>query len=175
MQSSFECRIPAKNTHRWIREIPATTTDGPKISFKLLILFLLMLYSSELCMHSFLHHRGVVVFTMPFRVKGAVRVAIHDDRRELSECVQAGSLPEDLSRYREQRQLFVARSADSVCVAIPRCGYSLRHHCIEAAVGICKVLDRRTKSLLQDPPGFRQFAKRYIRAFFGKQPVRLRM
>src|SRR2546425_11829235 len=46
MQSSLECRIPAINTHRWIREIPATTTDGPKISFKLLILFLLMLYSN---------------------------------------------------------------------------------------------------------------------------------
>ena len=46
MQSSLECRIPAISTHRWIREIPATTTDGPKISFKLLILFLLMLYSN---------------------------------------------------------------------------------------------------------------------------------
>ncbi|HYR92457.1 MAG TPA: O-antigen ligase family protein [Terriglobia bacterium] len=46
MQTSLECRVPAINTRRWIREVPAASTDGPKISFKLLILFLLMLYSN---------------------------------------------------------------------------------------------------------------------------------
>jgi O-antigen ligase len=46
MQSSLECRLPAVSTRRWIREAPVTVSDGPKISFKLLILFLLLLYSN---------------------------------------------------------------------------------------------------------------------------------
>jgi len=46
MQSSLEYRLPGATTRRWIREAPAIAGDGPKISFKLLILFLLMLYSN---------------------------------------------------------------------------------------------------------------------------------
>jgi putative inorganic carbon (HCO3(-)) transporter len=45
MEDSFEYRLPLKQSHAWAREVPAVT-DGPKIAFKLLLLFLLTLYSN---------------------------------------------------------------------------------------------------------------------------------
>jgi O-antigen ligase len=46
MQTSFEARFPAAQSRWFVRETPAVSTRGPKIAFGLLIVFLLMLYSS---------------------------------------------------------------------------------------------------------------------------------
>jgi O-antigen ligase len=46
MQTPFEARFPAASSRWFIRETPAVSTKGPKIAFGLLIVFLLMLYSS---------------------------------------------------------------------------------------------------------------------------------
>jgi putative inorganic carbon (hco3(-)) transporter len=46
MEHSFEYRLPLKRSHAWAREVPAASIDGPKIAFKLLLLFLLTLYSN---------------------------------------------------------------------------------------------------------------------------------
>jgi putative inorganic carbon (hco3(-)) transporter len=46
MEHSFEYRLPLKRSHAWAREVPLVSTDGPKIAFKLLLLFLLTLYSN---------------------------------------------------------------------------------------------------------------------------------
>src|SRR5690348_10372808 len=46
MQTPLEIRFPAASSRWFIREVPAVSTNGPKISFALLIVFLLMLYSS---------------------------------------------------------------------------------------------------------------------------------
>src|SRR5688572_23035601 len=45
MQTSLELRLPAAR-NRFIRERPLAVTAGPRIAFALLIVFLLMLYSS---------------------------------------------------------------------------------------------------------------------------------
>src|SRR5678810_342948 len=46
MQTPFEARFPAASSRWFIREAPVVSTNGPKIAFGLLIVFLLMLYSS---------------------------------------------------------------------------------------------------------------------------------
>jgi len=46
MEHSLEYRLPLKRPHAWVREVPIVSTDGPKIAFKLLLLFLLTLYSN---------------------------------------------------------------------------------------------------------------------------------
>jgi len=46
MQTPFEARFPAASSRWFARETTAAETSGPKIAFGLLIVFLLMLYSS---------------------------------------------------------------------------------------------------------------------------------
>jgi O-Antigen ligase len=46
MQTPLEARFPAASSPWFIREVPVVSTDGPKIAFALLIVFVLMLYSS---------------------------------------------------------------------------------------------------------------------------------
>jgi O-antigen ligase len=47
MEQSLECGTPLKRPRSWIREIPVLTTgQGPKFAFRLLLFFLLFLYSS---------------------------------------------------------------------------------------------------------------------------------
>jgi len=48
MERSVEYRLPLKGSRPWIREVPTTATpgEGPRIAFKLLLGFLLLLYSS---------------------------------------------------------------------------------------------------------------------------------
>jgi O-antigen ligase len=47
MGQSLQCELTLSRPRRWMREVPAvTSSDGPKIAFKLLILFLLILYSN---------------------------------------------------------------------------------------------------------------------------------
>lgn len=45
MQTSLELRLPSARS-RFIREVPVVATAGPKVAFMLLVVFLLMLYSS---------------------------------------------------------------------------------------------------------------------------------
>src|SRR5215831_11911078 len=46
MERSLEYQLLLKRPHTLVREYPLAATDGPKISFKLLLLFLLTLYSN---------------------------------------------------------------------------------------------------------------------------------
>src|SRR5437016_3961946 len=46
MQTPLEARFPVASSRWFIREAPVVSTSGPKIAFALLIVFLLMLYSS---------------------------------------------------------------------------------------------------------------------------------
>jgi O-antigen ligase len=46
MEQSLDYQLPLKRRRTWVREVPAVGTDGPKIAFKLLLLFLLTLYSN---------------------------------------------------------------------------------------------------------------------------------
>jgi O-antigen ligase len=46
MEQSLEYRLPLKRPRTWVREVPVVATEGPKIAFKLLLLFLLTLYSN---------------------------------------------------------------------------------------------------------------------------------
>jgi len=46
MAHSFEYQLALKRSHTWVREVPAVSAEGPKIAFKLLLLFLLTLYSN---------------------------------------------------------------------------------------------------------------------------------
>jgi O-antigen ligase len=46
MEHSLEYQAPLKRSRSWVREVPAATSDGPKIAFVLFITFLLMLYSN---------------------------------------------------------------------------------------------------------------------------------
>ncbi len=46
MEQSLECQVPLKRSRSWTREIPAVTSDGPKIAFVLFIAFVIMLYSN---------------------------------------------------------------------------------------------------------------------------------
>ena len=47
MERSLQCELTLPRPNRWVRELPAATaTDGPKTAFRLLLVFLLILYSS---------------------------------------------------------------------------------------------------------------------------------
>jgi O-antigen ligase len=46
MEQSLEYQLPLKRRRTCVREVPAVGADGPKIAFKLLLLFLLTLYSN---------------------------------------------------------------------------------------------------------------------------------
>jgi len=47
MEESLEFRLPLKRRRAWVREVPiAAANDGPRIAFKLLLVFLLFLYSN---------------------------------------------------------------------------------------------------------------------------------
>jgi O-antigen ligase len=46
MAQSLEYQLPLKRPRTWVREVAVVATDGPKTAFKLLLLFLLTLYSN---------------------------------------------------------------------------------------------------------------------------------
>src|SRR5262245_59393404 len=46
MERSFECQLPLKRPHAWAREAPLVAAEGPKVAFKLFLLFLIILYSN---------------------------------------------------------------------------------------------------------------------------------
>jgi O-antigen ligase len=46
MEQSLEYQLPLNRRRSWVREAPVVATDGPKIAFRLLLVFLLTLYSN---------------------------------------------------------------------------------------------------------------------------------
>src|ERR1051326_937045 len=73
-------------------------------------------------------------------VKHSVRMAEHQCRRKPAENVHAGSFPKYLARNCEQRKAGIGPSTNRVGIAIA-CGlYGLYHRCIEAPIGISKMM-----------------------------------
>jgi hypothetical protein len=63
MEESLEFRLPLKRRRAWVREVPiAAANDGPRIAFKLLLVFLLFLYSNIAVIYKLLEpYRPVAV------------------------------------------------------------------------------------------------------------------
>jgi O-antigen ligase len=46
MEHSLDYQMPLKSRQRWLREVPAGSSSGPKVAFLLLVAFLILLYSN---------------------------------------------------------------------------------------------------------------------------------
>jgi putative inorganic carbon (HCO3(-)) transporter len=65
MEQSIEYPVVGARPHRWIREAPELVqTDGPKIAFKLLIVFLLVLYSNVSVIYKLDAYRPALVIAV---------------------------------------------------------------------------------------------------------------